>query len=138
MRQEEFKQAIPETEKNADKAEIAEFATNLTRLLHKYYNEIPLEVVSNEGEAKARKAWWMMLIGGLELIEIRVDLSHEMRQEIINFIDKYATQRPILRDDGGETIQYKSDFNARLTRNDDINEANKLIEKVLAELKQKL
>jgi len=127
MRKETFEPIIAQTEVDSEKAEKNKFVLIFKKLLHSHADEIPDRVVSNEGNAKVRKAWWFELTMYLELANMEGIVSDDtLKDEILDFVEDYTR---VEYDE--DKKQSNHEFNKRLTTREDIERANSLIKKVL-------
>jgi len=85
--------------------------------MRNWSNEVPKDEIIREGEAKVRKNWWEVIIFQLAFLVEDKMLPEELEEETKAFIKKYT--------------ENSNAFGKRPTAEQDITEANALIDKIL-------
>ncbi len=119
-------ESTPNENVESKKEKIQKMIAKLSHLKNDFSEDIPKEIIhstsKNAGTYKVRKVWFTMLTLLLNDIMYREHLlnNEKLTKKIKDYKQKVTN----------------SQFNTRLTTREDINEANTLIDEVVAELEK--
>ncbi len=102
---------------NLENKEVYNPFADLEELKNNWTDEIPSEIIHDNGNFKVRKNWWVALVGTLYYLAEDKKIPEELVKEVKKFNRKFSG--------------ISNNFGKRPTTAEDIAEANALIDKVL-------